>query len=108
MVSYDAVFHATLFLFLGGLTLESGLKDLIGALEAGEKLKGMDFFDKLKELGTIVKNISGIYNQYKSKIVSDFDSIEKEYKDIKDEIDKAGKENSQKIIVDGKEFDKVI
>lgn len=67
----------------------------------------MDFFDELKELGTIVKNISGIYNQYKSKIVSDFDSIEKQYESIKDELDKAGKENSQKIIVDGKEFDKV-
>ncbi|XP_078677839.1 uncharacterized protein LOC144914154 [Branchiostoma floridae x Branchiostoma belcheri] len=92
-------------IYTGGLTLGSGINDIIGALEAGKKLEGLDFLDQLKGVKTIIKNIWGIWDKDKGIIKSDLKDIEEQYEKIKDTLDHQGQENQQKIVVDGKKFD---
>ncbi|CAH1266523.1 Hypp3403 [Branchiostoma lanceolatum] len=92
-------------IYTGGLTLKSGIDDIIGALEAGKKLKGLDFLDQLRGVKTIIKNIWGTWDKDKGIIKSDLKDIEEQYDKIKDTLDHEGQENQQKIVVDGKKFD---
>nr|XP_002738503.1 PREDICTED: uncharacterized protein LOC100368084 [Saccoglossus kowalevskii] len=92
----------------GATSLAGAFGDFVGALEAMNELSGKDFIGKISGIETIIKNISEIFDRTKQSIDSTIDNIEKQYNKIKDALESVEERNSAKIVVDGKELEKLL
>ena len=91
---------------LGFGSLSSGIKDVIGALDAAKNIGG-GFLKDLEEIGTIVKNVTYQFDKAKDALETDVTSIKNQFDKIKGLVDKTGQENDAKMLVDGQKFNQV-
>eukprot|EP00118_Oscarella_pearsei_P024830 m.306893 g.306893 ORF g.306893 m.306893 type:complete len:1015 (+) comp41685_c0_seq1:21-3065(+) len=94
-------------IYTGFGTLKAGVFDVIGALEAAKGING-SFWEDLKKIGTIVKNVTYQFDKAKDALVTDVDSVKKQFDQIKDITSKAQHENDAKMLVDGQKFNKMV